>query len=133
MQELSASRSFFSSWLTHALAVWLFWAKGVNCCAELRGIINAGPDGGFCPPIGACRGFAGDCGALKAQFASIPVLPKFPDGLRDYECKVRIFTPRKGLLAHACCCCEDSPLTGHITRRRFPIPARGRRGSRWMY
>jgi hypothetical protein len=66
----------------------MFYARGVNCCAELRGVLDSGPDGGHCPAdaAAACRGFAGDCAALAAQFAAVPVLPDYPAGLSDYTC-----------------------------------------------
>jgi hypothetical protein len=66
----------------------MFYARGVNCCAELRGVLDAGPDGGHCPADAdaACRGFLGDCAALAAQFAAVPVLPDYPSGLSDYTC-----------------------------------------------
>ncbi len=60
--------------------------QGANCCAELRLLLDSGPDGGACPPVGPCRGFEGDCGAIAQQFAQLPVLPDFPDGLADYAC-----------------------------------------------
>ncbi len=63
-----------------------FYAKAVNCCAELRLMLDSGPDGGACPPVGPCREFVGNCGDLAAQFADVPVLPDFPDGLADYVC-----------------------------------------------
>ena len=36
--------------------------------------------------MGACRGFEGTCGQLAAQFAEVPVLPDFPNGLADWTC-----------------------------------------------
>lgn len=63
-----------------------FYAKAVNCCAALRLVLDSGPDGGDCPPTGPCRGFDGDCSSLPEQFASLPVLPDFPDGLADWQC-----------------------------------------------
>ena len=63
-----------------------FYAKGVNCCAELRIILDSGPDGGDCPPVGMCRGFE-SCSELMTQFADVPVLPDFPDGLADWVCE----------------------------------------------
>lgn len=74
--------------------IWLFWAKGVNCCGEIRGILNSGPDGGSCPPgNGPCRGFSGDCGAIKSQFKRVPIYPDFPKGLSGYKCHA---FPNKG-------------------------------------
>ena len=49
-------------------------------------MLNSGPDGGFCPPVGDCRGFPGSCADLPAQFATIAVLPDYPDGLQNYTC-----------------------------------------------
>ena len=63
-----------------------FYAKGVNCCAAARLLLDSGPDGGNCPPVGPCRGFEGTCGQLAAQFAEVPVLPDFPNGLADWTC-----------------------------------------------
>ena len=71
--------------------------KGVNCCAELRGILNSGPDGGFCPPSGPCRGHVGDCGELRAQFAFVPVLPNFSTGLSGYTCRAFPDTGESGI------------------------------------
>ena len=48
--------------------------------------MNSGPDGGNCPPVGPCRGFTGTCGAISTQFAELPVLPDYPDGLKDWVC-----------------------------------------------
>jgi hypothetical protein len=36
--------------------------------------------------VGPCRGFEGDCGDLATQFASLPVMPGFPDGLAGWTC-----------------------------------------------
>jgi len=52
----------------------------------LRLILDSGPDGGNCPPVGLCRGFAGNCGDIAAQFADVPVLPDYPDGMADFVC-----------------------------------------------
>jgi hypothetical protein len=52
----------------------------------VRAILNSGPDGGACPPVGACRGFEGTCGQLAEQFAAVPVLPDYPAGMADYAC-----------------------------------------------
>jgi hypothetical protein len=60
--------------------------QGVNCCVELRALLDSGPDGGSCPPVGTCRGFEGTCGAITAQFKSLSILPDYPDGLADYVC-----------------------------------------------
>jgi hypothetical protein len=66
----------------------MFYARGVSCCAELRSLLDSGPDGGHCPADAAaeCRGFSGDCAALAAQFATVPVLPDYPSGLEEYTC-----------------------------------------------
>ena len=64
----------------------MFYAKGVNCCVALRQILDSGPDGGNCPPVGPCRGFEGTCGDITAQFAELPVLPDYPDGMADWTC-----------------------------------------------
>ena len=55
---------------------------------EVRGILNSGPDGGSCPAVlrGPCRGFTGACSRLPEQFATIAVLPNYPNGLQDYYC-----------------------------------------------
>ncbi len=85
-------------------AVWMFYAKGVNCCAELRALLDSGPDGGSCPPVGACRGFEGTCGQIAAQFESLSILPSYPDGLADYICHA--FPD------------DDAPVDSFIVRRR---------------
>jgi hypothetical protein len=64
----------------------MFYAKGVNCCTDVRLLLNSGPDGGNCPPVGDCRGFNGTCGELPGQFADVAVMPDFPNGLKDYTC-----------------------------------------------
>ena len=61
-------------------------AQGVNCCVVLRQILDSGPDGGNCPPVGPCRGFEGTCGDITNQFAELPVLPDYPDGMQDWTC-----------------------------------------------
>ena len=58
----------------------------MNCCAELRGILDSGPDGGACPPVGPCREFEGNCADIMEQFADVPVLPDFPNGMSEYFC-----------------------------------------------
>ena len=63
-----------------------FQLKSSNCCSALRLILDSGPDGGACPPAGLCRGFAGNCADIAAQFADLPVLPDYPDGLADFAC-----------------------------------------------
>jgi hypothetical protein len=71
------------------VSIWLFFAQGVNCCVLLRALLDAGPDGGACPPgdISApCRGFTGECAALAQQFAAVPILPHYPAGLAEYTC-----------------------------------------------
>ena len=49
-------------------------------------ILDSGPDGGNCPPVGMCRGFE-SCSELMTQFVDVPVLPDFPDGLADWVCQ----------------------------------------------
>ena len=49
-------------------------------------ILDSGPDGGDCPPVGMCRGFE-SCSELMTQFVDVPVLPDFPDGLADWVCQ----------------------------------------------
>ena len=58
----------------------------MNCCAELVAILDSGPDGGNCPSAADCRGFTGNCADITNQFADLPVLPDFPDGMADYTC-----------------------------------------------
>ena len=60
--------------------------KGANCCNDMRLILDSGPDGGACPPVGPCRGFEGNCGDIATQFATLPVLPDYPNGLQDWTC-----------------------------------------------
>jgi hypothetical protein len=48
--------------------------------------LDSGPDGGNCPPVGPCRGFEGTCGYIAEQFAELPVLPDFPNGMQDWAC-----------------------------------------------
>ena len=64
----------------------MFYARGDSCCTLLRGILNSGPDGGNCPPVGPCRGFEGTCGDITTQFAELPVLPDYPNGMQDWQC-----------------------------------------------
>ena len=52
----------------------------------LRVILNSGLDGNNCPPVGPCRGFTGTCGDLATQFAELPVLPDYPNGMQDWVC-----------------------------------------------
>ena len=52
----------------------------------MRLLLNSGPDGGECPPAGSCRGFNGTCGLLADQFATVAVLPDYPNGLQDWTC-----------------------------------------------
>ena len=62
----------------------MYYAKAVNCCAELRNILNSGPDGGACPPVGPCREFEGNCADIVEQFATVEVLPDYPDELSGW-------------------------------------------------
>jgi hypothetical protein len=73
----------------------LLSAQAVNCCTELRQILDSGPDGGYCPPLGECRdfpgdcecrGFPGDCAELPKLFETLAVLPDYPNGLQDWTC-----------------------------------------------
>ena len=64
----------------------MYYSRGVNCCAELRVLLDSGPDGGACPPVGPCRGFDGNCGDITKQFADVPILPDYPAGMDDYLC-----------------------------------------------
>jgi hypothetical protein len=85
--------------------IWMFYAKGalllfltrrvksadaravaVNCCAEVVAILDSGPDGGNCASPADCRGFTGNCADIVDQFADLPVLPDFPNGMADYTC-----------------------------------------------
>ena len=58
----------------------------MNCCAEVLAILDSGPDGGNCPSAADCRGFTGNCADIMDQFADLPVLPDFPNGMADYTC-----------------------------------------------
>jgi hypothetical protein len=58
----------------------------VNCCAEVVSLLDGGPDGGNCASPAYCRGFVGNCADIAAQFAEVPILPYFPNGLADYTC-----------------------------------------------
>ena len=62
-----------------------YYAKAVNCCVDVRSLLDA-DDPGICPPAGPCRGFEGLCADIPAQFATVPVLPDYPNGLQDYTC-----------------------------------------------
>ena len=64
----------------------MYYAKADECCGLLRVILNSGPDGNNCPPVGPCRGFKGTCGDIITQFAELPVLPDYPDGMQDWVC-----------------------------------------------
>jgi hypothetical protein len=63
-----------------------FYAKAVNCCAEVVAILDSGPDGGNCLAAGSCRGFNGTCADVVHQFADVPILPDYPAGMADYSC-----------------------------------------------
>jgi hypothetical protein len=63
-----------------------YYSKAVQCCAEVRFILDSGPDGGNCPAVGPCRGFEGNCGQIAEQFASLAVLPDYPNGMAEYTC-----------------------------------------------
>jgi hypothetical protein len=64
----------------------MFYAKAVNCCAEVVMIMNSGPDGGECLSAASCRGFNGTCALIADQFKDVAVLPYFPNGLSEYTC-----------------------------------------------
>ena len=49
-------------------------------------ILDSGPDGGNCLSAADCRGFTGNCADIVDQFAGLPVLPDYPDGMADYTC-----------------------------------------------
>ena len=69
--------------------IWMFYDKADNCCRTVRGLLNSGPDGGACPVevyTAPCRGYVGECGALPTQFATVAVLPDYPNGLQDWQC-----------------------------------------------
>ena len=66
--------------------IWMYYARADECCGVLRVILNSGPDGNNCPPLGPCRGFTGTCGEIMDQFAELPVLPDFPNGMQDWTC-----------------------------------------------
>ena len=72
--------------LTQRIHIRMFYARGDSCCTLLRAILNSGPDGNNCPPMGPCRGFTGTCGDITAQFAELPVLPDYPNGMQDWQC-----------------------------------------------
>ena len=70
-------------------SIWFFYSRGVQCCAEMRTILN-------CDPAGPCLGFTGDCSDYQTQFAELqgPFLysdgpgdpPTEHDSLADYVC-----------------------------------------------
>jgi hypothetical protein len=80
-----------------------FYAKSVNCCAEVVDILNAGPDGGSCLIAADCRGFKGTCADLVQQFSNLAVLPDYPNGLTDYACHAvrRPLPSSRGARAHS--------------------------------
>jgi hypothetical protein len=89
MQRWQMAIVLISVVCSHLLVnIWMYYAKSLECCARLRLILDGGPDGGNCPPAGACRGFEGTCGDITAQFAQLPVLPDYPDGMQDWVCTV---------------------------------------------
>ena len=49
-------------------------------------ILDSGPDGGNCASPAGCRGFSGNCADIVDQFADLPVLPDFPNGMSEYTC-----------------------------------------------
>ena len=66
--------------------IWMFYAKAVNCCAQVVSLLDSGPDGGNCPAAGSCRGFNGTCADIVQQFTDVPILPDYPAGMADYTC-----------------------------------------------
>ena len=83
-----------------------FYAKGVNCCAEVQALLD-------CPPVGPCRGVEANCGDLAAAFADTPVLPDYPDGLGDYACAAfpNDDNPRDSLIAGLLAFAISLPVT----------------------
>ena len=79
-----ALRGNASPLLPFRLVCFIF--RAVNCCAEVVAILDSGPDGGNCAAPADCRGFTGNCADIVYQFAALPVLPDFPNGLADYTC-----------------------------------------------
>ena len=51
--------------------VWFYYSKSLNCCLEVRAILDGGS--GACLPAFAtpCNEFVGDCADLIAQFSSV--------------------------------------------------------------
>ena len=72
-------------------------------------ILNSGPDGGNCASPSDCRGFTGNCADIVDQFAALPVLPKFPDGMADYTCTA--------------CPNEDTPIDSFIVGLSALLPS----------
>ncbi len=60
--------------------------QAVNCCAALVAVLDSGPDGGACASADDCRGFSGNCADLQQQFATVAILPGYPNGLQDWDC-----------------------------------------------
>ena len=59
-----------------------FYSKSLNCCIEIRGLLDDG-SGTVCPQLftAPCREFVGDCADVQAQFSGVQ------DGLpEEYEC-----------------------------------------------
>jgi hypothetical protein len=99
-----------------------FYAKAVNCCGAVRLVLDSGPDGGDCPPVGPCRGFEGNCADLPAQFASVAVLPDYPHGLADFTCHAfpDDDMPVDGFIVGLSAC----PLAAALTTRPWLLTAR---------
>ena len=60
--------------LTHtfvllAVDIWIYQQKGLTCCLEARALLGCDPN-----LENPCRGFTGDCGLLRSQFAAVPEL-----------------------------------------------------------
>lgn len=82
--KLTASTALCSA--QRGLAHFVLASRSVNCCEAVRLLLDSGPDGGYCSTVGNCRGFNGTCGELAGQFATVAVLPDYPNGLQDYTC-----------------------------------------------
>lgn len=68
--------TFFGMFLVN---IWLYWSRSTQCCAQLRAALRCPPD-----PAAPCRGFTGNCGDIRTQFADL-FLDR-PD-LRPAECE----------------------------------------------
>jgi hypothetical protein len=57
-------------------SIWFYYSRGVQCCAEMRAILE-------CDPVGPCRGYSGDCGDYATQFANVEGPFWYADGPKD--------------------------------------------------